>query len=64
MSKPVPEEQLAAQHYVTVIMRLLVDQRGRLVHGEIIDLQSPTQRPFNGWRGLLHALHRLIAGTE
>lgn len=51
-----PEDKLSEKYYVSVTLRLLLDRRGRLIQGEVVDLQGQTQRRFVGWRGLVRVL--------
>jgi hypothetical protein len=53
-------DRLAEQRYVTVIVRLLVDTRGRLVRGEIVDTDGKIADRFTRWRALTPALRTLI----
>jgi hypothetical protein len=53
---PSSGNRLAEKRYLTVILRLVVDKRGRLVHGEVVDLQARLQGRFAGWRGLTHTV--------
>jgi hypothetical protein len=46
-------EDLEGKRYVTVIVRLLVDRRGKLVGGELANVDGPIiQSRFAGWSGL------------
>ena len=57
-------EQLARKRYVTVMLRLLVDQHGCLMQGEIVSVEvSHLQQRFVGWRGLVRALQALLEST-
>jgi len=49
-------EELARKHYVSVVLRLVVDRRGRLVYGEIVDMTGKPDGRFLGWRGLTQAV--------
>jgi hypothetical protein len=51
---PLPSSgnRLAEKRYLTVILRLVVDQRGQLVQGEVVDLQARILGRFAGWKGL------------
>lgn len=55
------EDKLSEKHYVSVILRLLLDRRGRLIQGEVVDLAGHAQHRFVGWRGLAHALRQWLA---
>ena len=54
-------EGLAEKRYVTVILRLLIDRRGRLIHGEVADLEGKTQSRFSQWRELSWAVRTGLA---
>lgn len=40
MFKEKEREQLADKHYVTLVLRLLIDQQGQLHHGVMLDLNK------------------------
>ena len=56
METPPPGEDLSDNQYVTLILRLLVDPEGRLVHGEVLDAVGRPCRRFRGWGGLARAV--------
>jgi hypothetical protein len=45
-------DRLADKRYVTLILRLRIDPRERLVHGEVVDTEGKSQGRFAGWREL------------
>jgi len=49
------ENHLAECRNVTVILRLVLDQHGRLSHGELVDVAGTLQQRFIGWRGMIRA---------
>ncbi|MFL5802979.1 MAG: hypothetical protein ACJ8CR_14730 [Roseiflexaceae bacterium] len=55
------ENHLAEKHYVTVVVRLVLDEHGRLIHGELIDVASVIGVRFSGWRGLIRAVRSWLA---
>ncbi len=61
MSEPRASEPLQNRHAVTVILRLVVDRRGRLVYGEVIDETATPRGHFVGWRELTKTLQRWLA---
>lgn len=67
VSATVGEENLARRAYVTVVLRVVVDGRRGLVHGDLVDLEGAPLQHFVGWRGLVRAvrgwLDRQIEGT-
>lgn len=59
-----PEDKLSEKHYVSVTLRLLLDRRGRLIQGEVVDLQGQAQRRFVGWRGLVRVLRAWLIDRQ
>jgi hypothetical protein len=53
------EEALADKHYVTLMLRLLVDKRGQAAQGVILDVETQQSCSFRNWRSLMHCLHKL-----
>ncbi len=58
-----PGEDLSDDQYVTLILRLLVDPEGRLVHGEVLDAAGRPCRRFRVWSGLARAVRGAL-GTS
>jgi len=60
-------ERLADKHDVTLILRLLVDAQGHLMHGEVGGLEDEPEFQrwvrFRGADGLLGAVHTWLAGS-
>lgn len=56
MSERLPAEQLAEKQYVTLLLRLLVDQEGQLVQGEVVTLQLQPLGRFTHWRELVRII--------
>ena len=58
-------ERLSAPRYVTIVLRLLVNRRLRLVHGEVVGVEGvePPHR-FRGWRQLLRAIRGLLTDAR
>jgi hypothetical protein len=56
LPQPPAENHLADRHYVSVVLRLVLDQHRQMIHGEVVG--DATMRPirFSGWRGLTRAL--------
>jgi hypothetical protein len=58
---PADSEKLAPKRYVTVILRLLLERRGQLVHGELVDLQGKAHGRFGTWQGLPRVIRVWLA---
>jgi hypothetical protein len=61
---PIIPNHLAEKRYVTVILRLLLDRRGRLINGELVDVESTLEDRFIGWRGLTRAVRGWLTRQE
>jgi hypothetical protein len=56
LPQPPAENHLADRRYVSVVLRLVLDQHGQMIHGELVgDANTPPAR-FSGWRGLTRAV--------
>jgi hypothetical protein len=68
VSATVGEENLARSTYVTVVLRVVLDGRKGLIHGDLVDLEGAPLRHFVGWRGLMQTvrgwLDSQIEGTD
>jgi hypothetical protein len=53
---------LAQSQYVTVILRLMLDRRGRVHHGELVDAATGGLVRFSGRRGLAQTLRVWLDG--
>ena len=58
------ENNLAQPHYVTLILHLLVDPNGKLIHGELMDAPNTFRKRFMGGTGLLAAVQTWLTGQE
>jgi len=54
-------DKLADVQHVTVILRLALNRRGRLLHGELVHTEETKPRRFEGWIGLTHTLREWLA---
>jgi hypothetical protein len=55
---------LADRHYVTLILRLTLDQTGHLLNGELLDTTDTLQKRFLGLTGLNQALETWLRQQE
>jgi hypothetical protein len=49
-------EHLAANRHVTLLLRLVADPDGHLVHGEVVDSDGATRGKFASWTNLVELL--------
>jgi len=57
-------DKLAERRYVTVILRLLIDQQQRLICGEVVDTEGQAQGQFIGWRELIRMVREYLANQQ
>ena len=58
------ENHLADRHYVSVVLRLVLDQHGQLIHGELVGDANTRPARFSGWRGLTRAVRNWLTRQE
>lgn len=58
MASSFSTDRLADAQQVTVILRLVLDGGGYLLHGEMINLQNNIRSQFKDWAELMQALQK------
>jgi len=53
-------ETLGDNRNLTVLLRLVIDPAGQLVHGELVDLDGASRGRFLNWDGLLQLLDQRL----
>ena len=61
MPTPPAGNNLAGKRNATLILRLVLDQRGRLMHGELLDIANGLPDRFVAWRGLIGAIRTWLS---
>jgi hypothetical protein len=61
---PADDNTLADRHYVTLILRLTLDRRGRLIQGELVDTTDSRPARFIGVVGLNQAVQDWLERCE
>ncbi|HMQ54686.1 MAG TPA: hypothetical protein PKD98_21590 [Anaerolineae bacterium] len=56
MSDPVNENVLENRYYISLVLRLVLDQQGRLLQGELIDMTHKPPQRFTTLAGLNRAV--------
>ena len=64
MPSPHPDDRLAERRYVTVVLRVLLDGHGQLVHVEVIVPGVAATRRVGHWRGLAEAVRVSVTETQ
>ena len=54
-------DKLAETRQVTAILRMAVDRNGRLLHGEVVNVEDNFQYRFKDWAGLTRTLRVWLA---
>jgi hypothetical protein len=60
MVDPRNRDELGHRRLVTVVLRLVLDRDGLVVHGEILDNSSRPSGRFAGWDRLVPALRARV----
>ena len=58
------ENHLADRRYVSVVLRLVLDQHGQMIHGEVVGDVNTRPDRFSGWHGLTPALQAWLTRHE
>ncbi len=56
--------KLADTRNVVVILRLVLSRRGRITHGEVVDMDGQAIGRFTGWVGMTRALRAWLKGQK
>ena len=54
-------DQLSEKYQATSILRMLLDERRSLVHGELVDVAGKSWGHFSSWDSLLSALEEWLS---
>ena len=55
---------LADKRYVTLVLRLVLDQRGRFLYGQLVDADGAELGGFSRWRDLLPLLRARVEAAD
>ncbi len=58
------DNTLVERHYVTLIVRLLVDHHGQMINGEMVDVTDTFRRHFVNEHGLIVGVHTWLTQQE
>ncbi len=64
MVQPADESTLADRHYITLILRLTLDQDGQVIQGQLVDTTNALPEPFIGASGLNQAVAAWLRQQE
>lgn len=64
MSDLANENTLKNRHYISLILRLTLDQWGRLIRGELVDMTNTPQQRFTSLSGLNDAVAAWLRQQE
>ena len=57
-------DKLSQKQQVTVILRMLLDEQGMLVHGDLVDVDGQSRGRFSSWDDLVIMLREWSANHE
>jgi hypothetical protein len=55
------EDPLAGRRVVAVVLRVVLDGQGVVLHGEVVDVGTRSAERFAGWEGLVVTVRRCLA---
>ena len=58
------DEQMGDKQLCTVILRLVLDRWGTLLHGEVADVDGHVKSGVTGWDDVLASIKACVAGTK
>lgn len=64
MPTPPNGNHLTDKRYITIVLRLAVDEHGRVTHGQLVDVANGRKQRFVGWRGLVQVVRGWLGGQE
>ena len=59
-----PDEEMGDKQLRTVILRLVLDRWGTLLHGEVADVDGRVMSRVAGWEEILASIKACVAGTK
>ena len=63
MSEPSGAEALAARRQLVAVLRVVVESRGRVLYGDVVDPDTDDKTGFVGSKGLADALDTWVVNT-
>jgi hypothetical protein len=63
MAWPIDEE-MGDKQLCTVILRLVLDRWGTLLHGEVADVDGHVKSGVTGWDDVVASIKACVAGTK
>jgi hypothetical protein len=58
------DEQMGDKQLCTVILRLVLDRWGTLLHGEVADVDGHVKSRVTGWDDVVTSIKACVAGTN
>ncbi|MDQ6673055.1 MAG: hypothetical protein M3069_20330 [Chloroflexota bacterium] len=59
-----PDEEMGDKQLRTVILRLVLDRWGALLHGEVADVEGRVISRVAGWDEVVASIKACVAGTK
>ena len=58
------DEELGDKQLRTMILRLVLDRCGTLLHGEVVDVEGSVKGRFTGWEQVVASIKACIASAR
>ena len=58
------DNYLADRHYVSAVLRLVLDEHGKMIYGELVSAPNILPIRFSGWRGMTRAVRNWLSRQE
>jgi hypothetical protein len=58
------DEEMGDKQLRTVILRLVLDRWGTLLHGEVVEVDGSVKGWFTGWDEIVSSIKACIAGAK
>ena len=58
------DEEMGDKQLRTVILRLVLDRWGTLLHGEVVEVDGYVKSRFTGWGEIVASIKACIAGAK
>jgi hypothetical protein len=55
------EDPLADRRVVALVLRVVIDGQGRVLHGEVVEATANRTQRFAGWAGLIAAVREALS---
>jgi hypothetical protein len=57
-------DMLSEKQQVTIILHMLMDEQGKLVHGDLLNVNGESSGRFSSWEEVIGVLHEWFVNYE